>query len=61
MWDGYLYIVMVFIKNMDCNEWFVEKVIEIGFDELIFLNCCFFEWKVIKIECIEKILVFVIK
>jgi len=60
-WSGHLHIAMAPTKNMDRNEWFVEKATEIGFDELTFLNCRFSERKVIKNERIEKILVSAIK
>ncbi len=60
-WSGHLHLAMAPTKNMDRNEWFVEKATEIGFDELTFLNCRFSERKVIKTERIEKVMVSAMK
>ena len=46
---------------MDRIEWMTEKVTEIGFDELSFLNCAFSERKVLRTERIEKIVVSAVK
>lgn len=61
LWQGHLHIAMAPTKNMDRNEWFVEKATEVGIDELTFLNCRFSERRVIKTERIEKILISAIK
>ena len=61
LWQGHLHLAMAPTKNMDRTEWLAEKVTEIGFDELTFLNCRFSERKVIKTERIQKILVSAIK
>lgn len=61
LWKGHIHVAMAPTKNMDRNEWFVEKATEIGVDELTFLNCRFSERKVIKTDRIEKILVSAIK
>lgn len=61
LWEGHLHIAVAPTKNMDRNEWFVEKATEIGMDEFTFLNCRFSERKVIKTDRIYKILVSAIK
>lgn len=61
LWKGRLHIVVAPTKNMDRNEWLVEKMTEIGFDELTFLKCTFSERKDIKLERIAKIAVSAIK
>ena len=61
LWAGHIHMAVAPTKNMDRNEWFVEKATEIGINELTFLNCRFSERKVIKNERIEKILVSAIK
>lgn len=61
LWTGHLHIAIAPTKNMDRMEWMAEKMTEIGFDELSFVNCRFSERKVVKNERIEKILVSAIK
>lgn len=48
-------------KNPDRTEWFVEKVIEIGVDEITFLECDNSERSTIKTERIEKLAVSAMK
>lgn len=52
-----LHIALAPTKNIDRFEWFVEKAVEIGIDEITPLICRFSERKVIKPERIEKIMV----
>lgn len=61
LWKGHLHLAMAPTKNMDRTEWFVEKAVEIGVDEISFLNCRFSERKVIKLERIDKIVTSAIK
>ena len=60
-WSNNVHIAMAPTKNMDRNEWFVEKATEIGFDELTFLNCRFSERRKINCERIEKIIISAMK
>ncbi|GBU08306.1 16S rRNA m(3)U1498 methyltransferase [Bacteroidales bacterium] len=60
-WSQFIHIAMAPTKNMDRNEWFVEKATEIGINKISFLNCRFSERKEIKITRIEKILVAAMK
>ncbi|PTB95635.1 16S rRNA (uracil(1498)-N(3))-methyltransferase [Marivirga lumbricoides] len=41
-------------KNLDRMEWFVEKAVELGVDEISFLNCYHSERKVLKLDRLEK-------
>jgi 16S rRNA (uracil1498-N3)-methyltransferase len=61
LWQGHLHIAFAPAKNMDRNEWFVEKATEIGIDELTLLNCRFSERRVVKVERINKIIVSAVK
>lgn len=61
LWQGRLTIAVAPTKNMDRMEWFVEKAVEIGVDEIAFLNCRFSERRVIKTDRIEKIAVSAMK
>lgn len=41
-------------KNLDRMEWFVEKSVELGVDQMSFLNCYHSERKVLKLDRLEK-------
>ncbi|KAA6339247.1 Ribosomal RNA small subunit methyltransferase E [termite gut metagenome] len=56
-----MHIALAPAKNTERNEWFVEKAVEIGIDELTFLNCRFSERRAIKAERITKIMVSAVK
>ena len=60
-WKGHIHLAIAPTKNMVRIEWMTEKVTEIGFDELSFLNCAFSERKVLRTERIEKIVVSAVK
>ena len=60
-WRGHLHIAVAPTKNMDRMEWFVEKAVEIGVDELTFLDCRYSERRVVKLERVEKIMVSAMK
>lgn len=61
LWNGHLHIAMAPTKLMERNEWFVEKAVEIGVDEVTFLKTDHSERDVIKLERIEKIAVSAMK
>lgn len=61
LWKGRLHIALAPTKLMDRNEWFVEKAVEIGVDEITFLKSEHSERDVIKMERIEKIAVSAMK
>lgn len=60
-WRGHLHIAMAPTKMMERVEWFVEKVTEIGIDEISFLNCQFSERRVVRTPRIEKIVTAAVK
>ncbi len=51
----YFHLAIAPTKQIDRIEWMVEKAVEIGIDELSFLNCKNSERKVVKIDRIKKI------
>ena len=61
LWDGHMHIAVAPTKLMDRNEWFVEKAVEIGVDEITFLKTDHSERDVVKMERIEKIAVSAMK
>lgn len=61
LWSGHLHIAVAPTKLMDRNEWFVEKAVEIGVDEITFLKTDHSERDVIKMERVEKIAVSAMK
>jgi len=48
-------------KNIDRFEWFVEKAVEFGIDEITPLLCAHSERKILKIDRIQKIAVSAVK
>jgi len=50
-----LHVAIAPTKNIDRIEWFVEKAVEIGVDEISFLQCKNSERKILKIDRIQKI------
>lgn len=61
VWQGHLHLAMAPTKMMERVEWMVEKAIEVGVDELTFLDCRFSERRVVKLPRIEKIAVSAMK
>lgn len=61
LWSGHLHIAVAPTKLMDRNEWFVEKAVEIGVDEITFIKTDHSERDVIKMERIGKIAVSAMK
>lgn len=59
--DYYLHIAIAPTKNIERTEWFVEKAVEIGIDEITFLDCEHSERGVIKLDRIEKVAVSAMK
>ena len=60
-WKGHIHLAIAPTKMMERIEWMAEKVTEIGFDELSFLNCQFSERKVVKTPRIDKIVISAVK
>ncbi len=56
-----IHIAIAPTKNPDRTEWFVEKAIEIGVDEISFVECDNSERTSVKIERIEKLAVSAMK
>lgn len=59
--DFYIHVAIAPTKNADRIEWFVEKCIEIGIDEISFIQCSRSERKNINLDRIEKIAVSAMK
>ena len=59
--DAWLHVAMAPTKNIDRTEWFVEKAVEIGVDEITFLDSEFSERKRINLERMDKIIVSAMK
>jgi 16S rRNA (uracil1498-N3)-methyltransferase len=59
---GYrIHVVVAPTKNMDRMEWFVEKAVEMGTDEITFLQCARSERKNLNLERLEKIAISAMK
>lgn len=61
LWKGHLHLAVAPTKNIDRIEWLLEKVTEIGIDEISMLDCRYSERHVVKTERLEKILVSAMK
>ena len=61
LWTPWLHIAVAPTKNIDRMEWFVEKAVEIGVDEISFLNCQYSERRNLRIDRMEKIVVSAMK
>lgn len=60
-WRNRIHIAIAPTKNLDRMEWLIEKIAEVGFDELTFLDCRFSERHIVKMERVERILISAIK
>lgn len=60
-WNGHIHLAIAPTKLMDRMEWMVEKAVEIGVDEITFLDCKFSERRVIKTSRLDKIVVSAMK
>ena len=60
-WPGHLHLAIAPTKMMERIEWMTEKAVEIGIDEISFLNCQFSERRLVKIPRLEKIMIAAVK
>ncbi len=57
----YIHLAVAPTKNINRFEWFLEKVVEIGVDEITPIICDHSERRVVKTERLEKIMVSALK
>ncbi|MCD7714817.1 MAG: 16S rRNA (uracil(1498)-N(3))-methyltransferase [Prevotella sp.] len=60
-WKGRLHLAAAPTKNADRIEWMVEKITEIGFDCLTFLNCKYSERRKVRMERINSVVAAAVK
>lgn len=60
-WQGHVHLAIAPTKLMDRMEWMIEKAVEIGVDEISFLNCQFSERRLVKTQRVDKIVVSAMK
>jgi 16S rRNA (uracil1498-N3)-methyltransferase len=60
-WMAHLHLAIAPTKMMERMEWLVEKAVEVGVDEISFLNCQFSERRLVKVPRIEKIMIAAVK
>ncbi len=60
-WHFNLHLAFAPTKNMDRNEWFVEKATEIGIDNISPLHCSYSERKDVRLDRLEKVAVAAMK
>lgn len=60
-WKGKVHLAVAPTKMIDRVEWMLEKAVEIGVDEVTFLNCQFSERRLLKIQRLEKIVISAVK
>ena len=60
-WQGHVHLAIAPTKLMERIEWMTEKAVEVGIDELSFLDCQFSERRSLKLPRIEKIAVSAVK
>jgi len=60
-WPGRVQLAIAPTKLADRIEWMTEKAVEVGVDEISFLNCQFSERRQIKLQRLEKIAVAAVK
>ena len=60
-WEGHIHLAIAPTKLVDRIEWMVEKAVEIGVDEITFLDCKFSERRVVKTARLDKIVVSAMK
>lgn len=51
----HIHIALAPTKNIDRTEWFVEKAVELGIQEISFMHCRYSERKQLKNERLERI------
>ncbi len=59
--DYYIHMALSPTKSIDRTEWFVEKAVELGVDEISFLLCEHSERKHLKLERLERIAISAMK
>jgi 16S rRNA (uracil1498-N3)-methyltransferase len=60
-WPGHVHLAIAPTKMMERMEWMIEKAVEIGVDEISFLNCQFSERRIVKMPRAMKIAVAALK
>ena len=60
-WKGKVHLAVAPTKMVDRVEWMLEKAVEIGVDEVSFLNCQFSERRLLKIQRLGKIVISAVK
>ena len=60
-WAGHVHLAIAPTKMMERMEWLIEKAVEVGVDEISFLNCQFSERRIIKMQRAEKIMISAVK
>ena len=60
-WMPHLHLAIAPTKMMERMEWLTEKAVEVGVDEITFLNCQFSERRLVKIPRMEKIMIAAVK
>lgn len=60
-WAGHVHLAIAPTKMMERMEWLIEKAVEVGIDEISFLNCQFSERRIIKMQRAEKIMISAVK
>lgn len=60
-WPGHVHLAMAPTKMMERTEWTLEKAVEVGTDEITFVNCQFSERRLVKMPRVEKIVVAAMK
>lgn len=60
-WQAHIHLAIAPTKMIDRIEWMVEKAVEVGVDEISFIDCKFSERRSIRIDRIEKIVVAAMK
>lgn len=60
-WKGHIHLAIAPTKLTERIEWMIEKAVEIGVDEISFLDCQFSERKVVKLSRLEKIAISAMK
>ena len=60
-WKGHIHLAMAPTKMMERTEWLMEKAVEVGVDEISFVNCQFSERRLVKMPRVEKIVIAAMK
>lgn len=60
-WQPRITLAIAPTKNSDRMEWLVEKIVEMGVDEIVLLRCARSERKCMRAERLEKIMVSAMK